>query len=138
MANENQIWTGSVGEVWLNNTDKLLRVQKFTFKQSVKTEDVDDTDSFAVQKRVVGIELSGEITKYKVDFAFNDIFEKYKNKEQPTISLVAKVENPDTGETRRISINSIVFSDFDIFGFEKGKVTQDTLAFSAGNYEYLD
>lgn len=137
MANENQIWTGSVGEVWLNNTDKLMKVQKFTFKQSVKTEDVDDTDSFATQKRVVGIELSGEITKYKVDFAFNEIFEKYKNKQQPQISLVGKIENPDTGETKRISITDIVFSELDLFAFEKGKVTQDVIAFSAGDYEYL-
>ena len=55
MSNEQQIWTGSNGEVWLNNTDKLLRVSKFTFTQTNVYEDVDDTDAFAKQRRLVGV-----------------------------------------------------------------------------------
>lgn len=137
MANEQEIWTGSSGELWLNNTDRLARVQSFSFKQANKWEDVDDTDSFATQKRLVGVELSGEIVKFKTDFAFNDIMEQYKNKKQPPISLTGKVENPDTGETRRISITDVTFGDLDLLAFEKGKVNQDTIPFNAGGYEYL-
>lgn len=137
MTNENQIWTGTCGELWLNNTDRLARVQSFTFKQSNKFEDIDDTDSFATQKRLVGVELSGEIVKFKTDFAFNDIMEQYKNRKQPSISLTGKVENVDTGETKRISITDITLSDMDLLKFEKGKVTQDTIPYNAGGYEYL-
>lgn len=137
MSDEQNIWTGSQGEVWLNNTDKLLKVQKFNFTQTNVYEDVDSTDSFAKQRRLVGVELGGEITQYKVDFAYNDLMEKYKNGTQPLITLVGKVRNPDTGEERRISISDITFDGGDIFGFEKGKVNQDTIAFKAGNYEYI-
>ena len=137
MSNEQQIWTGSNGEVWLNNTDKLLRVSKFTFTQTNVYEDVDDTDAFAKQRRLVGVELGGEIEQYKTDFAYNDLMEKYKNGIQPYITLVGKVRNPDTGEERRISVTDITFDGGDIFGFEKGKVNQDTIAYKAGNYEYI-
>lgn len=137
MSDEQNIWTGSQGEVWLNNTDKLLKVQKFNFTQTNVYEDVDSTDSFAKQRRLVGVELGGEITQYKVDFAYNDLMEKYKNGTQPYITLIGKVRNPDTGEERRISISDITFDGGDIFGFEKGKVNQDTIAFKAGNYEYI-
>ena len=137
MTNENQIWTGSCGELWLNNTDRIARVQSFTFKQTNKFEDIDDTDSFATQKRLVGIELSGEIVRFKTDFAFNDIMEQYKNRKQPSISLTGKVENADTGETKRISITDVTISDIDLLKFEKGKATQDTIPYNAGNYEYI-
>lgn len=137
MANEQQIWTGTSGELWLNNTDRLARVQSFTFKQSNKFEDVDDTDSFATQKRLVGVELSGEIVKFKTDFAFNDIMEQYKNRKQPSITLTGKVENVDTGETKRISITDVTISDMDLLAFEKGKVNQDNIPYNAGGYEYL-
>lgn len=137
MTNEQQIWTGTSGELWLNNTDRLARVQSFTFKQTNKFEDIDDTDSFATQKRLVGVELSGEIVKFKTDFAFNDIMEQYKNRKQPSISLTGKVENVDTGETKRISITDVTLSDMDLLAFEKGKVNQDNIPYNAGGYEYL-
>ena len=137
MANEQEIWTGTSGELWLNNTERLARVQSFTFKQTNKWEDVDDTDSFATQKRLVGVELSGEIVKFKTDFAFNEIMEQYKNRKQPNITLTGKVENVDTGESKRISITDVTLSDFDLMKFEKGKVTQDTIPYNAGGYDYL-
>lgn len=137
MANENQIWTGSSGELWLNNKDKIAKVQKFTFKQTNKYESVDDTDSFATGQRLVGVELSGEITAYKTSFAFNDIMEQYKGKQQPTLSLVGKVQNVDTGETKTIAIADVTFTEMTLIEFEKGKVNQDILPFNAGDYKYL-
>ena len=135
MANEQEIWTGTSGELWLNNTERFARVQ--SFKQTNKWEDVDDTDSFATQKRLVGVELSGEIVKFKTDFAFNEIMEQYKNRKQPNITLTGKVENVDTGESKGISITDVTLSDFDLMKFEKGKVTQDTIPYNAGGYDYL-
>ena len=137
MANENQVWTGSDGQLWLNNKDRIAKVQKFTFKQTNKFEAVDDTDSFATGQRLVGCELSGEITAYKTSFAFNDIMEQYKNKQQPTLSLVGKITNNDTGETKRISITDVTFTELTLFEFEKGKVNQDVVPFNAGDYKYL-
>ena len=138
MSNETQIWTGNYGEVWLNNTHKLARVQNFSLKQTNKWEDVDDTDSLATQRRLIGYELTGEINKFKVDFEFNDIMEKYSKGQQPTISIVAKMTNPDTGKSKRISINDVTLNDLNIFDFEKGKTSQDTVSYNAGSYEYLD
>ena len=137
-TNVNTVFTGSNGELWLNNSDKLLKVQKFTFKQTNKYEEVDTTDLFASAERLVGCSLSGEITKFQVDFAIADIMEKYKNGTQPDISLVGRIENPDTGASRRISITGITLQDLDIFAFEKGKTNQETIAFNATDYEYLD
>lgn len=137
MTNEQQIWTGTSGEVWLNNTDRLLKVQKFSFTQTNQWEDVNDTDNFAKQRRLVGVELTGEITKYKTDFAFNEVMAQYKDRKQPAISLTGKVENVDTGETKRISITDVTFDGLDLIAFEKGTVNQDTLNFTAGDYEYL-
>ena len=137
MPGENQIWNGTSGELWLNNTDKLVKIQKFTFKQSNKYEAVDTTDSLATQQRLVGIELTGEITKYKTDFRFNELMEKYANGLQPDVSIIAKMTNQDTGETKRVSITDITLGDMDLFAFEKGKTTQDVIPFNAGDYEYL-
>lgn len=137
-TNVNTIFNGSVGEVWINNTDKLLKVQKFTFKQTNKYEETDTTDVFATAERLVGCSLSGEITKYQVDFGIADIMEKYKNMQQVELSLVAKIENPDTGDQRRISITGITLQDMDIFGFEKGKTAQDVITFNATDYQYID
>lgn len=132
-----QIWTGSNGDLWLNATDKLGNVQKFTLKQNNKYEDVDDVDNFAVKKRLVGVELTGELVKFKTDFAFNDVMEQYKNKVQPDITLVGKVTNADTGESKRINITGITFDGLDIFSFEKGKTNQDNISFYATDYEFI-
>jgi len=137
-TNVNTVFTGSSGELWLNNTDKLLKVQKFTFKQTNKYEEVDTTDIFATAERLVGCSLSGEITKFQVDFAIADIMEKYKNGAQPDITLVGKIVNPDTGASRRISITGVTLQDMDIFAFEKSKTNQETIPFNATDYEYLD
>lgn len=137
MPGEKKIWNGINGELWLNNTDKLVKIQKFTFKQTNQYEKVDTTDSVASQQRLIGVELSGEITKYKTDFKFNEIMERYANGIQPDVSLIGKVTNPDTGETKRISITDITLGDMDLFAFEKGKTTQDVIPFNAGDYEYL-
>ena len=137
MPGENQIWNGTNGELWLNNTDRLVKIQKFTFKQTNKYETVDTTDSIATQQRIIGVELSGEITKYKTDFKFNEIMEKYANGQQPDISIIAKMTNQDTGETKRISITDITLGDMDLFAFEKGKTNQDVVPFNAGGYEYV-
>lgn len=135
--NTQQIWTGTKGELWLNNADKILNIQSFSFKQSNKWEDVDDTDTFATKKRLVGVELTGELTKFKVDFAFNDILEEYKNMKQVDLTLTGCIKNPDTGEEKRISITGVTLNDMDIFSFEKGKVNQDVISFNATDYEYV-
>ncbi len=132
-----EIWTGADGEVWLNNTDRLGNVQKVTLKQTNKFEDVDDVDNFSTKKRLVGVELTGELVKFKTDFAFEEIMKKYKNKTQPEISLVARLTNNDTGETKRISITGITLDGMDIFSFEKGKVNQDNISFSAVDYDFV-
>lgn len=132
-----EIWTGADGEVWLNNTDRLGNVQKVTLKQTNKFEDVDDVDNFSTKKRLVGVELTGELVKFKTDFAFEEIMKKYKNKTQPEISLVARLTNNDTGETKRISISGITLDGMDIFSFEKGKVNQDNISFSAVDYDFV-
>ena len=131
------VWTGSDGEIWLNNTDRLGNVQKFSLKQTNKFEDVDDTDSYVTKKRIVGVELTGELTKFKTDFAFEEIMTKYKNKTQPEISLTGSWTNNDTGETKRISITGITLDGMDIFAFEKGKVNQDNLTYSATDYDFI-
>lgn len=132
-----EIWTGADGEVWLNNTDRLGNVQKVTLKQTNKFEDVDDVDNFSTKKRLVGVELTGELVKFKTDFAFEEIMKKYKNKTQPEISLVARLTNNDTGETKRINISGITLDGMDIFSFEKGKVNQDNISFSAVDYDFV-
>lgn len=132
-----EIWTGADGEVWLNSTDRLGSVQKFTLKQTNKYEDVDDVDNFATKKRLVGVELTGELTKFKTDFAFEEIMKKYKNKTQPDISLVGRLTNNDTGETKRVSVTGITLDGMDIFSFEKGKVNQDSISFSATDYDFI-
>lgn len=132
-----EIWTGTDGEIWLNNTDRLGNVQKFSLKQTNKYEDVDDTDNFATKKRLVGVELTGELTKFKTDFAFKEIMTKYKNKTQSEISLTGSWTNNDTGETKRISITGITLDGMDIFAFEKGKVSQDNLTYSATDYDFI-
>ena len=63
--------------------------------------------------------------------------EQYKNKQQPTLSLVGKITNNDTGETKRISITDVTFTELTLFEFEKGKVNQDVVPFNAGDYKYL-
>lgn len=137
MPGENKIWNGTSGELWLNNTHKLVKIQKFTFKQSNKYEAVDTTDDIATQQRLVGVELSGEITKYKTDFKFNELMEKYAQGLQPDISIIAKMTNQDTGETKRMSITDITLGDMDLFAFEKGKTAQDVIPFNAGHYEFI-
>ena len=63
--------------------------------------------------------------------------EQYKDRKQPNITLTGKVENVDTGESKRISITDVTLGDLDLLKFEKGKVTQDTIPYNAGGYDYL-
>ena len=136
-----EIFNGTNGTLWLSTDTQEVEVgsiQNFTLKQKNNFEDVDEANNYGKKRRFVGFELSGTISKFKVDNSFINIMEEYKNGNQPDISLIGKVENPTTNKIQRMRIKGVTFDEMDLIAFEQKKATTEEIPFEAEDYNWID
>lgn len=132
---------GSDGKLWVCTDDgdvPILTIQKFSLKQKNNFEDVDKSGQLTKSRRLIGVELSGTISKFKTDNSFVNIMEKYKNGDTPEIKLIGLLENKNTGMMQRAVIKGVTIDELDIIDFEQKKVINEEVPFEAEDYYYID
>ena len=94
--NPKTIFNGSDGAVWLQTDTQEVKIgsmQSASLKHANQWENIDVSESLSVKRKHVGNEYTGEIVKFKVDNTFINIFEQYKNGDQPDLSFILKAYN---------------------------------------------
>ena len=133
----NEIFNGTDGKLWVNDVP-VLSIQSFVLHQTNVFEDVNKAGQLTEARRLVGIELSGTISKFKVDNSMAGIMEEYKNGDTPDIKLIGLLENKATGVMQRAVIKDVTFGEMDIFNFEQKASVKEEIPYECEDYYYQD
>lgn len=135
------LFNGTHGAVWVtldNQEFKVGEMKTFRAKQTNTYEDVDVSEVFTKQRKLVGVELTGEFTKFKKDSNFINIAEHNKNGETVEVSIIGKAYNPETKLTQRVKLEGVTFDEFMLIDLEQKTLTEESLPFAFSNYEWLE
>ena len=102
---ENEIFNGTNGALWLTGETEeieIMSIQSFSMTQTNEYEEFNKPGEYGKYQKFLGYSLQGTISKYKTDNSFINIMKKYSEGNQPDLSIIAKVENPNTGKLQRI------------------------------------
>lgn len=135
--NTNETFNGTNGTLWINNLP-CASLQSFSFKQTNTYEDINKSGQLGKARRLVGVELSGTISKYKVDNTFISLMKDYKDGNEPEIKLIGKIENTTTGYVQRVEITGVTLGELDIFNFEQKKLVTEEIPFEAEDWKPID
>ncbi len=133
----NSTINGTDGRLWINDTP-CATIQSFVLHQTNVYEDVNKSGQMTKSRRVVGIELTGTITKYKTDNTMVALMQDYKDGDTPEIKLIALLENPKTGMMQRATIKGVTFGEMDLINFEQKVLAREEIPFEAEDYKYQD
>lgn len=135
------IFNGTDGAIWLTTDDQEVKVgsmKTFSLKQKNIYTDVDESESYTRKRKLVGVELTGEFTKWKVDNTFVNIFEKYKSGKQPEISFVGKAYNNNSEHVQRVKIIGVTFDELNLIDLAQRTPTEESLPYACEDYEWLE
>lgn len=135
-----EIFNGTNGSLWLSTDDSEILVgsfQTFTLKQTNQYEDVNEAEFLGKKRRLVGYELTGTMTKFKIDTTAVDIMEKYKKGETPDINFIAKAHNPNTKAMQVIKVMGVTIDECDIINLEQKTATREEMPYSAEDYKWI-
>ena len=134
------IFNGTNGSVWLstdNEETPIGSVQTFNLHQTNQIEDIDEAEFLGKKKRVVGYELTGTLTKFKVDHAIIDKMEEYKNGNTPEISFMGKAYNKNTKRMEVIKVIGVTFNEADLMNLEQKTTTKEEIPYAAEDYKWI-
>lgn len=135
------VFNGTDGAIWLTTDTQEVKVgsmKTFTLKQQNTYADIDESESLTKKRKLVGVELSGEFTKWKVDNTFVKIFEKYKNGEQPDISIIGKAYNNNSGKVQRVKIIGVTLDELNLIDLAQKTPTEESLPYACEDYEWIE
>ncbi len=135
------IFNGTDGAVWITTDEQEVKVgsmKTFTLKQTNTYEDIDVSEVMTKKRKLVGVELTGEFTKFKVDNTFINIMSKYKDGDQPDISFVGKAYNNSTGKMQRVKVIGVTFDEGILIDLQPKKAIEESLPYSCEDYEWIE
>ena len=133
----NETLNGTDGRLWINDTP-CATIQSFVLHQTNVYEDINKAGQLTKSRRVVGIELTGTISKLKVDNTMSALMQDYKNGDTPDIKLIGLMQNAKTGMMQRAVIKGVTFGEMDLINFEQKVVAKEEIPFEAEDYYYQD
>lgn len=136
-----EIFNGTDGAVWITTDTQEVKVgsmKTFTLKQANVYEDIDESESYTKKRKLMGVELTGEFTKWKIDNSFINIFEQYKNGNQPDISIVGKAYNNNTNKVQRVKVVGVTFDELNLIDLAQKTPTEESLPYACEDYEWLE
>ena len=136
-VNTSNILTGKNGDVWFNGAlMATLKSIKCTNKADTTTENfVGDSRSYTIWNGWSG---DGSMTFDKIN---SDVWKvaanAFKNGIMPDIKIISSLTN-SSGQTEKVSVEGIVFSQFDLINIEAKKITEESYSFTYDDYEIID
>ena len=136
-----KVFNGTDGAVWITTETEEVKVgsmKTFSLKQTNTYEDIDVSESMTKKRKLIGVELSGELTKFKIDSTFINIFQQYKNGDQPDISFVGKAYNNNTDKMQMVKVTGITFDELVLVDLQQKKAIEESIPYAAEDYEWIE
>jgi hypothetical protein len=133
----NKVLSGTEGTLWING-EEIEEVNKVEIKIEGTFDDIELAGVYATMGRFMGWKGTGTITLFKMHSrAFNAIGDAFKTGKFPDIEIIAAVTNRQTGESERIALHGVQFTESD-FNFETKKSSQEAIPFRFIDYDILE
>lgn len=134
----NKIIRGTNGRLWING-NRYANVKKYEAKVKLAYEAVDVNGELCEQQRYVGYSISGTMDLYKIDSRIAKLYKDgIKSGILPDVKMVAKVADPQVEGAERVEIFDVKFDEATLAAFENKKITEESVPFTAGGFNYLD
>lgn len=136
--NANKILKGTFGRVWVN-AELMAEIKSFEAKASADFEEINVNGDFGKKHVFTAYSISGTMTLHKYDSYVYSMYAKaYQNGEIPDVYIIAKISDPQSGETQRVRLTGVQFTEFTLLQFENGTVLEEEVPFTAEGYEALE
>ncbi|SFA70141.1 phage tail tube protein [Clostridium frigidicarnis] len=139
MANKqnltNKILRGNNGKVWING-EELGNISTMNAKATPKFENVSFVGDPATYQSYTSWEGKGSLKLKKVkSVGLKYIGESLKTGIFPEIVLESKTTDPVSGQSERVVLNGVLFTELTLVDLEAQKMIEEDLAFTFSDYE---
>ncbi len=136
-----EIFNGTNGALWITTDEEEIQVgevQSFVMTQTNTYEEYSKAGEYGTYQKFLGYSLAGTISKYKIDNKMVNLMYKYAQGQTPSIYLIGKAENPQTGKMQRIKFSDVTLDSLDLINFEQKVATKEEIPVKAAKYTFLD
>lgn len=133
-----RVINGTFGEVWCDN-DYMAEVTGLEAKLKLDTADVQMTRTLKKGTKVIGMSGSGTLKLNKVTSYFlNKVSENIKAGRATRVTIITKLEDPEAFGAERIVLNDCVITELTLADWESGKLGEESIPFTFGDFEILE
>lgn len=133
----NKVLSGTEGKLWING-EQIEEVNKVEIKIEGVFDDIEIAGVYATMGRFMGWKGTGTLTLFKMHSrAFNAIGAAFRDGKFPDVEIEASVTNAQTGESERIALYGVQFTQSE-FNYETKKSSQEVIPFRFIDYEILE
>lgn len=138
MNSAKRVMNGTFGEVWLDS-EYVGECYKFQAKETYTRERVAMAGKLTAGNKLTGIERTGSMSLHKVNSRMaQKIGNQVRAGNDPTFTIISKLDDPDAYGAERVSILGVKFDDLTIADWERATLGMIEAPFTFEEYEYLD
>lgn len=135
---EKRTFAGSQGKVWVNGK-YLGALTKIELKVTGNFEEIKMCDRMGTSHFYSGWTGDGTISLIKADsWVLSMLANAYKTGSVPDIKIITSLTEAATGQTERVAVTDVVFTEFMLASFEAGGITKEDIPLKFGNFEILE
>lgn len=133
-----RVASGTWGEVWFDN-EKLAEVYKFQSKATYTKEEITRCGIMTSDHKITKISLAGSVGMHKVNSRLAKVVgEQVMQGHDPRISIIGKLDDPDTNGADYILHEGVSFDDLTLMDWEAGVAGKIEAPFTFASYTYLE
>lgn len=133
-----RVINGTFGEMWING-DYMAETIGLEAKVSLEKTEVNQCGTLSKGYKVTGIEGKGTVKLNKVSSYFIKLLsENIKAGKTTSVTIISKLEDPDSLGTERIQLNNCVFDELTLANWEAKKLGEESVAFTFSDWDVLE
>ena len=136
--NGNSVILGTFGKLYINNV-RVAEIKSFELKASLQYEDILVNGNLITQSKYKGSTLTGTMVVHKVNsFNIKLVKDAIKTGIMPSIKFLGELADPNIDGDEAIEVSDVMFDEATLLSFANGEVREESTAFRAGDYNYLN
>lgn len=136
--NGNSVILGTFGKLYINNV-RVAEIKSFELKASLQYEDILVNGNLITQSKYKGATLTGTMVVHKVNsYNIKLVKDAIKTGVMPSIKFMGELADPNIDGDEAIEVSDVMFDEATLLSFANGEVREESTAFRAGDYNYLN
>ncbi len=135
--NSQSVILGTFGKLYMNNV-RVANIKSFELKASLQYEDINVNGNLITQSKYKGATLTGTMVTHKIDSTnIKLVKDSIKTGVMPSIKFMGELADPNSSGDEAIEVSDVCFDEATLLSFANGEVREESIAFRAGDYNYL-